>query len=176
MTTHVIMIRLFGVRAEHHEPRVLRQRPDEIGRIVLAGPVGREDLVDDLRILVRDHDLAGLALVLAEHVHAGGHDAAVEFGIDDPPAAKPGVGPADDQFIREDRHRRLLGKVLQRLGPAQDQRLALGLLERFGEQDRAIQRDPRRAVGADGLIHPQHPVGHRPVHDLLSALNGLFLC
>jgi hypothetical protein len=34
---------------------------------------------------------------------------------------------------------------------------------------------PRRAVGADGVIQPQDPVGHRPVRDGLSTLDGLFL-
>jgi hypothetical protein len=53
-------------------------------------------------------------------------------------------------------------EVLIRLGPAQDERLPLGFFERFGEQDRPIQADPRRAARTNGLEHPQDPVGDRP--------------
>ena len=164
------------VRAVQHEPRVLRQGLDEIGGEVPARPVRSEDLADDLVILRCDGDIAGLAFVLLEHLHPGGHDAAVELGIDDAPPSEPGVGPPDEELVRKDRHGHLLDKVLQRLGPAQHQWLALGRFERFGEEDRAIQRDPHRAVRAHGLVHPHDPVGGRSVKELCAALDGVFLC
>ena len=92
-----------------------------------------------------------------------------------PHLSEPGVGPPDDELVGEDRHGHVLDKVLQRLGPAQHQRLVLGLFERFGEEDRAIQCDPRRAVRADGVVHPHDPVGGRSVQDRCAARDGLFL-
>src|SRR5262249_43075105 len=80
-----------------------------------ACPVGGEDLVNQLGVLVRDDDFAGFPFVLAEHVQSGRHDAAVELGMDDGPAAEPAVRPADDEFVWQDRHGRVLGEVLSAL-------------------------------------------------------------
>jgi hypothetical protein len=49
-----------------------------------SGPIRREDIVDDLSILVGHNHLAMLALVLAKHVNTCWHDAAIKLGVNQP--------------------------------------------------------------------------------------------
>ena len=172
--------RASGRRRGHHEVELdqaaglLGQGVHEGGVVLLALPVGLELLVDDRHVLFRQDDaivgLAGPDLFREEALF----QLRIQHGV-----ATRRAGAADDELILLDVDGGVAQHVRHGLAPPQDQGLALGLPERFGDQAGPLQ------IQSDGLVPEalEHSVdpGPSPLRvfvdepDPLPVLDSLFL-
>ncbi|KAF5044587.1 hypothetical protein DSECCO2_490250 [anaerobic digester metagenome] len=96
----------------------------------LALPEGGDLLDDDHGVLGGDGRGRGRAV--RQLLHRDVQEVAVQFGVEDAVAAVA-AGAAEQELVVLDIDGHVLGDVLHGLGPAQNQRLAFGLLHGLGE-------------------------------------------